>query len=59
MRAGVEIFHSLKVILKKKNYSTTIGDEGGFAPSLRSNEEAIELILIATIIIKTQVIIKQ
>ena len=45
LKAGVEIFHSLKSILKKKNYSTTIGDEGGFAPSLRSNEEAIELIL--------------
>jgi len=45
LKAGVEIFHSLKGILKKKNYSTTIGDEGGFAPSLRSNEEAIELIL--------------
>ena len=45
LQAGVETFHSLKQILKKKTYSTTIGDEGGFAPSLRSNEEAIELIL--------------
>tara|TARA_Y100001960_G_C14737481_1_gene861135 strand:+ start:296 stop:1612 length:1317 start_codon:yes stop_codon:yes gene_type:complete len=45
LRAGVEIFHSLKKILKKKQYSTTIGDEGGFAPSLRSNEEALELIV--------------
>ena len=45
LRAGVEVFHSLKNILKKKNYSTGIGDEGGFAPTLRSNEEAIELIL--------------
>ena len=45
LQAGVEIFHSLKSILKKKAYSTTIGDEGGFAPSLKSNEEAIELIL--------------
>ena len=45
LQAGVEIFHSLKNILKKQNYSTTIGDEGGFAPSLKSNKEAIELIL--------------
>ena len=45
LQAGVEIFHSLKNILKKKTYSTTIGDEGGFAPMLKSNEEAIELIL--------------
>ena len=45
LRAGVEIFHSLKSILKQNNYSTSIGDEGGFAPSLKSNEQAIELIL--------------
>tara|TARA_Y100000590_G_scaffold357620_1_gene412507 strand:+ start:41 stop:1366 length:1326 start_codon:yes stop_codon:yes gene_type:complete len=45
LRAGVEIFHSLKSILKKNHYSTSIGDEGGFAPSLKSNEQAIELIL--------------
>ena len=45
LRAGVEIFHSLKSILKQSNYSTSIGDEGGFAPSLKSNEQAIELIL--------------
>ena len=43
--AGTEIFHSLKKILKKRNYNTAIGDEGGFAPNLSSNEEAIECIL--------------
>jgi len=45
IRAGVEVFHNLKVILKKKGYSTSVGDEGGFAPNLRSNEEAVECIL--------------
>jgi len=45
LQAGTEIFHNLKAILKNKNYSIGIGDEGGFAPSLGSNEEAIELIL--------------
>ena len=45
LRAGVEIFHSLKTLLKLKGYNTAIGDEGGFAPNLRSNEEAIELVL--------------
>ncbi len=45
LRSGVEIFHSLKSILKLKNYSTAIGDEGGFAPDLLSNEQALELIL--------------
>jgi enolase len=45
IRAGVEVFHNLKAILKKKNYSTSVGDEGGFAPNLRSNEEVIECIL--------------
>ncbi|MGH7884555.1 MAG: phosphopyruvate hydratase [Thermodesulfobacteriota bacterium] len=45
IRAGVETFHNLKSILNKKNYSTAVGDEGGFAPSLKSNEEALELIL--------------
>ncbi len=44
-RAGVEIFHSLKKVLHDKNYSTNVGDEGGFAPDLKSHEEAIELIL--------------
>ncbi len=47
LRAGVEIFHSLKKTLKDKGYNTAIGDEGGFAPNLSSNEEAIELILSA------------
>lgn len=44
IRAGVEVFHSLKAILKKKGYSTSVGDEGGFAPSLKSNEAAVECI---------------
>jgi enolase len=45
LRMGVEIFHHLKDVLKKKKYSTNVGDEGGFAPNLKSNEEAIELVL--------------
>jgi len=45
IKAGVEVFHNLKAILKKKGYSTSVGDEGGFAPNLKSNEEAIECIL--------------
>jgi len=45
LRMGVETFHSLKSILKKKGYATAVGDEGGFAPNLKSNEEALELIL--------------
>jgi enolase len=45
LRVGVEIFHSLKAVLKKKGYTTSVGDEGGFAPNLGSNEEAIETIL--------------
>ncbi|HEX9545062.1 MAG TPA: phosphopyruvate hydratase, partial [Pyrinomonadaceae bacterium] len=45
LRIGVEIFHTLKAVLKKKDYATSVGDEGGFAPNLRSNEEAIETIL--------------
>ena len=45
LRSGVEIFHSLKTTLKKRGYNTSIGDEGGFAPNLNSNEEALELIL--------------
>ena len=48
LRAGVEIFHSLKLLLKKKGHNTAIGDEGGFAPNLNNNEEAVELILEAT-----------
>jgi enolase len=45
LRMGTEIFHTLKSVLKKKGYATSVGDEGGFAPNLRSNEEAIETIL--------------
>ena len=45
LRIGAEIFHTLKSVLKKKGYATSVGDEGGFAPNLRSNEEAIETIL--------------
>src|ERR1041385_846260 len=45
LRMGTEVFHSLKNVLKKKGYNTAVGDEGGFAPSLKSNEEAIEVIL--------------
>jgi enolase len=44
---GVEVFHSLKKVLKENNYSTNVGDEGGFAPNLKSNEEAIETVLMA------------
>jgi enolase len=45
LRMGVEVFHTLKKVLKKKGYSTAVGDEGGFAPMLKSNEEAIESVL--------------
>lgn len=45
LRWGVEIFHQLKNVLKKKGYSTNVGDEGGFAPDIQSNEEAIETVL--------------
>jgi enolase len=45
LRWGVEIFHSLKSALKKHGYSTAVGDEGGFAPSCKSNEEAIQIVL--------------
>ena len=45
LRWGVEIFHTLKGVLKKKGYSTNVGDEGGFAPNIQSNEEAIETVL--------------
>src|SRR5256714_5738648 len=47
LRCGAEIFHALKAVLKKNNYATSVGDEGGFAPNLKSNEEAIETILVA------------
>jgi len=45
LRMGTEIFHALKKVLKSKGYNTAVGDEGGYAPSLKSNEEAPELIL--------------
>jgi enolase len=45
LRMGVEVFHTLKTVLKKKGYSTAVGDEGGFAPNLKSNDEALELVL--------------
>jgi len=45
LRMGIETFHTLKKVLKKKGYNTAVGDEGGFAPNLRSNEEAVEVIL--------------
>ena len=45
LRTGAEIFHSLKAVLKKRGYATGVGDEGGFAPNLKSNEEAVETIL--------------
>lgn len=45
MRMGSEIFHNLKAVLKGKGHSTNVGDEGGFAPNLKSNEEAIEVVL--------------
>ncbi len=47
LRCGTEIFHHLKEILKQKNFSVAVGDEGGFAPNIQSHEEAIELILLA------------
>src|SRR5690606_15385907 len=45
LRMGTETFHHLKSVLKKKGYSTNVGDEGGFAPEIQSNEEAIEIVL--------------
>lgn len=45
LRWGVEIFHALKTVLKKKGYSTNVGDEGGFAPNIQSNEEAIDTVM--------------
>jgi enolase len=47
LRWGVEIFHALKNVLKKKGYSTNVGDEGGFAPNIQSNEEAIDMVMTA------------
>ncbi len=49
LRWGVEIFHALKTVLKKKGFSTNVGDEGGFAPNIQSNEEAIETVLEAIV----------
>lgn len=45
IRMGAEVFHNLKAVLKDKGYNTAVGDEGGFAPNLKSNEEALELIM--------------
>ena len=45
LQCGCEVFHTLKSVLKKKGYNTSVGDEGGFAPNLRSNQEAIDLLL--------------
>jgi enolase 1/2/3 len=45
LRMGVEVFHNLKTVLHKRGYSTAVGDEGGFAPNLKSNEEAVEVVL--------------
>jgi enolase len=45
LRTGVEVFHTLASVLQARDYSTAVGDEGGFAPDLRSNEEAVELVL--------------
>lgn len=45
IRMGEEVFHAIKAVLKKKNYNTGVGDEGGFAPNLKSNEEAVDVIL--------------
>jgi enolase len=47
LRWGVEVFHALKSVLKKKGYSTNVGDEGGFAPDIQSNEEAIDTVMTA------------
>jgi len=47
LQMGAEVFHNLKAVLKKKGHSTNVGDEGGFAPNLKSNEEAIKIVLTA------------
>jgi enolase len=49
LRWGTEIFHALKTVLKKKGYSTNVGDEGGFAPNIQSNEEAIDTVMEAIV----------
>lgn len=50
LRMGTEIFHSLRSVLKKQDYNTSVGDEGGFAPSLKSNEEAFDVIMDAIVL---------
>jgi enolase len=47
LRMGAEVFHTLKGVLKKRGYSTAVGDEGGFAPNLKSNDEALEVVMLA------------
>ena len=47
LRMGTEVFHHLKSVLKKKKYNTSVGDEGGFAPDLKSNAEAVEILILA------------
>ncbi|MEY3243187.1 MAG: enolase [Bacteroidota bacterium] len=47
LRMGVEVFHHLKSVLKSKGYATNVGDEGGFAPGIKNNEEAIQMVMIA------------
>lgn len=47
LRAGVEVFHTLKSVLKEKGYSTNVGDEGGFAPALKSSKEALDMLMLA------------
>lgn len=47
LRAGVEVFHTLKSVLKEKGYSTNVGDEGGFAPALKSSKEALDILMVA------------
>lgn len=49
LRMGTEVFHNLRSVLKKKGYNTSVGDEGGFAPSLKSNEEAFDVIMEAIV----------
>ena len=49
LRMGVEVFHNLKAVLHKRGYSTAVGDEGGFAPNLKSNDEALEVVLEAIV----------
>ena len=50
LRMCAEIFHSLRAVLKSRGYNTAVGDEGGFAPDLKSNEEALECIVMACLL---------